>query len=301
MRLIRAWDRLWFRELDPFSLGVFRIALGVLIFFMYLALAPSWEAYFGAQGIASGMTPEKLSIFYRTEGIVPARAWWWLGLAASLTFTLGLWTRPSTIVLYVLESSMGHEDPIVCNGEDPLMRMLLLYACFAPTGRALSLDQLRRPRTGAPRIWPVRLMQINLAAIYVFSTIAKLLTDRAWLTGDFMYWVLANDDVSRWPWPKLAAHRWVSAPMTYAAILVEGLFPLFAWFKKTRWIAVAVAASFQILIAVIIQGVTFFSLTMACSFLVFLPGEELRAWASRLNPREPPPRSSRDRAGSPGC
>lgn len=295
MRLIRAWDRFWFGALDPLPLGVFRVALGIMIFLMYLALGPTWEAYFGAEGISAGLPPDPLSVFYWTDGLVPLRAFWWLGVAASVTFTLGLWSRPSTIVLYVLETSMAHRSPIAVNGEDLLMRMLLFYACFAPVGSALSLDRHRLAGDPAPRIWPVRLMQINLALIYVFAAVAKLVSDPAWLGGDYMYWVLADDDLSRWPFPGLSARLWVSAPMTYAALLVEGLFPILVWFERTRGIAVVAAMAFQVAVALIVRGVTFFSLTMACSLLIFLPGEDLRAWAGRVLARRGSSRSREQR------
>src|SRR5262249_55228846 len=123
------------------------------------------------------------SLFYWAEPWVPVRVFWYLAVLAAIGFTVGWQTRLCTVLLWVFELSMAHSNRMFVNGENSVFVMLLFYGCFAPFGHSLSVDRWlkdRRQRTGTPvaeelpMIWPVRLMQINLALIYVISLPHKL-------------------------------------------------------------------------------------------------------------------------------
>jgi hypothetical protein len=300
---LRAWDRVWFSRFDPFSAGVFRIFLGALLVAFYLALFPNWERFFAPDGIPSTHTPDSMrplhlwwwNVFSWTEGVLPVGAFWWVGLVAAACFTLGYWTRLSTVVLFALETSMNDTNRYVSNGEDYVFRMLLFYSCFAPLGHCLSVDGWLRARRASrpvgdgatgPRIWPVRLMQINIALVYALSLPHKFMDDSAWGDGTAMYWTLLSANWSRWPWPKALYSGLVSEVviviMTFGTALAEGAFPLLVWFRRTRLYAVAALAGLHLGIAVMLQNVTFFSLAMFCSFWLFVPGETARRWGWTL-------------------
>jgi len=54
------------------------------------------------------------------------------------------------------------------------------------------------------------------------------------------------------------------------------------WFRRTRHPAVVGLAALHLGIAVMLQNVTFFTLSMACSFWVFVPGETTRRLGAAL-------------------
>jgi hypothetical protein len=295
-RLIaRAWNRLWFAPYDPLPAGVFRIALGLLLTAMYLVISPNWERYFSPDGVLSLNDPtlppladDWWSLFHLLPG-VPLRLFWVLGLVAAVAFTAGWKTRFATVVLFAMETSMIARNRWAINGEDLVGRMLLFYGMFAPLGAALSVDAwlARRkaaragvqPAAAQPRIWPIRLMQLNIAAVYLISLPAKLTDDVAWLNGQAIYFSVVSNMWSRVPWPR-PFYGVLGNVMTYFTIVAEGSVPLLIWFRRTRPFVVAAIASLHLGIAIMLKNVTFFSLTMVCAFCVFLSSAQVQwIWA----------------------
>lgn len=302
---LRALDSFWFDRADPFSLALFRISLGSLMLVTLLCLLPNWERYYGAAGVLSLVDPrfqdgqDAWSCFYWTDGILPVHVWWLVGVVGAVGMTVGWSTRFWTIVLYVLQCSMIHRNRMAVNGEDLVYRMVLFYSCFATLDRDLSLaawwNRTRLAGSGAqpigafaqgpsswPSNWPVRLMQINIALIYVFSLPDKLLTDPAWLDGTALYFVMINSHWGRWPWPWMFYSGALSKVATYTAIAMEGAFPILVWLPRTRVAITVTMALFHLGIAVCLQNVTFFSLAMVAALWVFVPGDRSRRWFERL-------------------
>ena len=282
------WEKLWFQDYDTLPAELFRISMGVLLVVFFLCLAPNWETYYGSNGYLSLQSfpdgQDVWSLFYWTEGVFPVWIYWPLGFFAAVGFTLGFFTRTSTIVLYVLISSMIHRNRLIVNGEDLIFRMTLFYSCFAPLGYQLSIDSWLRKRKGivlaSPKIWAIRCMQINIVLIYAFSLPAKLLIEPAWLDGTAMYWSMMVEPWARWPGLSLFNYEIVHKTATYLAIAVEGGFTLFVWFQPIGTFLAVTAAFFHISIAVLLQNVVFFTLSMAASFWIFIPAERLRSFLS---------------------
>ena len=291
------WKNFWFARFDPLPLAVFRIAIGGLMLWGYLCLYTDWGRYFGVDGVQSLNDPalpaplvDWWSIFYWTENFLPVRAIWWLAVVAAVGFTIGWQTRACTILLFIMESSMIHTNRWAINGEDLIFRMLMFYGCFATLDRALSVDRWLKVRRGAPReivpeewpvSWPARLMQINIVLVYAISLPNKLVDDVAWQNGNAIYLSMVSNMWSRFPWPELFYDGTLSKFFTYSTIVVEGLFPILVWFRRTRLYIIAALASLHIGIAIMLQNVAFFSISMVCSFCVFLPGDFLR-WVAEI-------------------
>lgn len=290
------WRTFWFARFDPLPLAVFRIALGALILWGFICLYADWGRYFAVSGVQSLDDPslppplvDWWSIFYWTESFLPVRAIWWLAVIAAAGFMVGWQTRVCTILLFVIESSMIHENRWAINGEDLIFRMLMFYGCFATLNQTLSVDhwlKTRRrddasqiSREAWPVAWPVRLMQINIVLVYAISLPNKLVDDIAWRNGNAIYLSMVSNMWSRFPWPELFYDGTLSKFFTYSTVLVEGLFPILVWFRKTRLYITAALASLHIGIAIMLQNVAFFSIAMVCSFCLFLPGDFIRRMA----------------------
>lgn len=319
--LRQAWDRLWFSRFDPLSAGVFRVCLGGLLVAYYAALFPNWERFYAADGIQSLDVTDPgrshrplLSVFTWTEGVVPVQVFWWVGVVAAVGFTLGWRTRLWTAVLFVLHSSMMMTNRWLIVGDDIVCRMLLFLGLFAPLGDRLSLDAwLKARRDGGQgrsdeatwlTVWAVRLMQINIAFVYLFSVPHKLVRNPDWLDGTALYWTLLSGTWSRWPWPEAlygTKGEVFSALATFGTLLVEGTFPLLVWFRRTRLYVLGAATALHLGAAIFLQNLTFFQLAMICSFWLFVPAEVTRRWGNGLarlagrgqvgspDKKEPPP------------
>lgn len=277
-RALRAWDRFWFGPTDPLPAALFRISLGTLMFVAYLAATPSWERFYAADGMLAlndpAVTPVPQGwweIFWWTDGFIPVGWYWWLALTAALGFTLGWYTRVWTIVLFILEASIVHRSPVAVNGDDLVFRMLLFYSCFASLDGALAL---RRRATTVER-WPIRLMQLNVALIYLVSSGYKVGSDAAWLDGSALYYAMVNRTWSRWPWPAMLYPAWTSGLATFGSLLLEAAFPFLVWFEPFRLPLVLALALLHLVIAVVLQNVTFFSLAMVSALCLFLTTDDL--------------------------
>ncbi len=286
------WQEFWFSKIDPVSIGMFRIFIGLLMIAYFLCLAPSWNTYYSSNGIVSLKNSPHFQIpgdwwclFSWTESMIPVSAFWWVAFIAVILFTIGLYTRLSTIVLFLIHSSMVFRAPIVVNGEDFVFRMLLFYGCFASLGQDLSVDRWRKSGTVEKiEIWPIRLMQINIVLIYAIALPNRLASDVSWWNGDAVYLSVASDMWGRWPWPHHFAlfHGLLSKVATYGTILVEGLFPFTVWFRKARFINIIALIFLHAGIALVLNNVVFFSLSMICSFWVFAPPYYTRAFLSKI-------------------
>ena len=243
------WDKFWFSRFDPLSVSIYRISLGLLIFAMFIANYSNWERFYGADGIISlndfvvNRVPDDwCSVFHLTEGKIPTRIFWWIGFISSITFTIGFQTRLSTIILYILQVSMIHRNLLVVNGDDLVIRMVLFYSCFAKLNYCLSVDSWLRKKNSKlkeeelPRIWPIRLMQLNVAFIYLNSLPHKLIDDVAWVNGEAIYYTMVSNMWGRCPFPDLF-YKWdclLSKIATYGTVIIEGSFPILVWFHKTK-------------------------------------------------------------------
>ena len=282
-KVVAAWNRFWFAAYDPMPLAIFRIVLGLLYAVMLVALSAFWERDYAFNGIASlDVYPGQesmFSLFHLTEPIIPVTFWWPVGIVVAISFTLGFCSRSCAIFLMLLEFAIVDRIRFFTNGEDLLFRMYFMPACFAPIGQELSIDKWLRKKRGtdfAPSIWPLRLIQVSTLAVYAVSVPMKLVSDVAWRNGEMMYWILANDLWSRWPWPQWTyTGMWIPA-MTYCSLLFEGSAPFFLWFKKTRVAAVFVLVMFHMSIALLMKGISLFSLVIICGLVCFLPPEWLR-------------------------
>ncbi len=300
--LLKKWDEFWFSRFDPISASVFRVFLGTLIVVFYIAIFPNWERFYSADGIMS-LDPKTLlfinqwSVFSWTEGVLSIKDYWWLGFFSAIAFTVGFKTRLATIILYVLQTSMNNRDWFIMNGEDHIFRMLLFYSCFAPLSFSFSLDNYFRKKDlekkglkenrELPFVWTVRLMQINIALIYIISLPNKLTDDIAWINGEAIYWTMANNMWSHQMFVEYF-YKWdclLSKIFTYGTIFVEGLFPILVWIRKTKLISIIVITSFQLGIAVLIPNITFFTLSMVCSFWVYMPPDVTRTLLKKYFPK----------------
>ena len=135
-----AWVRFWFTPADPVGLAVFRVLGGVLLLFWLVPFVGNYEALFGlggwfdarAYGEASRLPelPPHLfgwSIFYWC-GTDPVRLAlvYWLSLLLILLFTVGLWTRVTGVLTWVVVVSCT-ANPATAYDADPLLQMLAFY------------------------------------------------------------------------------------------------------------------------------------------------------------------------------
>lgn len=164
--------------LDLRALSLFRILFGVLILvdlmmrcvdaeafysdFGVLPRAPYIEGFASRFHISLHLAHGSTAWFYTLSGVA---------MMAAACFTLGLKTWPATLVLWVLTVSLHNRNPLIVNGGDVLLRMMLLWCLFLPCSARWSLDARREQAGPGPNSEPR--VGINLA--YSGGTIAATL------------------------------------------------------------------------------------------------------------------------------
>ena len=275
----------FFNEVDTRIFAVLRICTGLLMTLWVIAGYPNWHRDYHADGILSlsVMGPEFpwfykwLSVVDMLDGIFPIYFWWWLTLIVSISFTLGLSSKLMCLLLLILHTSFQHRNYWASNAEQTVFRMICFYSLFMPLGRNFSIDSLMfKPKDNLSTIWPLRMMQLNCCIVYAVSTYWKLVSDKVWLSGETMYYTIYNPQWSKFTFPELFLLPGVSLISTYGSLFLEGSFSILVWFKSLRKYVAYIAILFQIMIAVFLNHVGFFSMAMACALISFLRWNDFR-------------------------
>ncbi len=267
---MRRWA---FDPIDTAPMAALRIACGLLVLGWTLSLLPDAQAFLATDGLTATAS---------TGG----RGWWAvtnlppygvLGLlaAAALALTLGWHTRLVSLLVPVLLIVIQRRDVYVLNSGDLLLRELAMFVALMPAGEVWSLDARRRG-TSSPRApWGLRLLQVQIGALYLFSVIAKL-GGQSWQNGTAVGLAVQLEDLQRFVVPQsLATSVTVSALLTYGTLVAEAFLAYGLWRRRTRYWAMAVGISIHLGIeATLLIG--WFSLTVIACYLAFVPGEDLR-------------------------
>lgn len=293
-----AWRRWAFAPVDTAPMAALRIACGLLVLGWTVSLVPDASAFLSDEGL--------------TAGPVDGGAGWWavghlpaypvlaaLGLAA-VALTAGWHTRVASVLVAVGLVVLQRRDVYVLNSGDLLLRELALYVALMPAGEVWSLDARRRGESRARAPWGLRLLQLQVSALYLFSVVAKL-HGTSWQDGTAVGKALQLEDLQRLVLPQgLATSLTLSAVLTYGTLVVEALLVVGLWLSRTRWWAMAAGAGIHLGIeATLLIG--WFSLTVLACYLAFVPAESLRRAAGRLaRPRAAiPVQRPAGRAGEP--
>jgi predicted DCC family thiol-disulfide oxidoreductase YuxK len=117
---------------------------------------------------------------------------------------------------------------------------------FSQAGAALSLDRLLRIARGkesgppTPRApWAMRLIQIQLAFVYIFAFVWKAM-GTMWLSGTAVYYTSRLAEFWRFPVPYIFEHVWTIKIWSWMTLLIELALGTLVWIKELRyWVLLA--------------------------------------------------------------
>jgi uncharacterized membrane protein YphA (DoxX/SURF4 family) len=273
------WTRFWFAPTSTATMALFRIALGLLLVFWTIALAPDLKAFFTEEGLrpppnSSGWLWNVFEVLGEHTAVYVV---WALLLVASICLVLGLFTRVAAVVAFLAVLSFERQNEWVFNSGDFLIRNMCFYLALMPSGAALSLDRLRRHRDRfwefplrAP--WALRLVQIQLSVVYIATVWAKLRGD-TWNDGTAVSYALRVEDLMRFQFPSAVTESlFLSNLLTFGTLFTEASIGILVWNRRARpWVLVA-----GVLLHLGIEltlDVGFFSLAMFVLYLSFVSPE----------------------------
>lgn len=291
--MIGAWDRFLFEPRTARVLGLYRIVFGLVVLYSFALLAQDATAFYSDEGLVSVASNDEL---LKLRGRTVLR---WLSspgevklvfaalFAAGALFTAGLYTRWSTLALFVLVVSFHERTTLVLNGSDNVLRTILFAFLFAPAGAAFSLDSLRRRLRGegealvAP--WAQRMMQAQVTIIYLVAGGAKLIGEH-YLDGTAQYYVLGRLGVHAFGVERLMDYPTLCAILTYATLSVELPLPFLLWVRATRPYATLAGILLHGWI-IVFMIIPVFGIIMPVSYLPFYTESELDSAIGRLRGR----------------
>ncbi|MCU1600792.1 MAG: hypothetical protein JWO22_1501 [Frankiales bacterium] len=269
MTRLRNW---LFTPVDTAPMAALRIACGLLVLGWTVSLLPDLHTFLDGSGLTRGTTAWNSGYWTLP---VPHPGLWVAGLLASAVALLVGWhTRGAAWLVVFLLIVLQRRDVYVLNSGDLLLRELAFYVALMPAGELWSLDARRR-RTSEPRApWGLRLLQLQLSAVYFFSVIAKL-HGTSWQDGTAVGKAVQLDDLQRFVVPQWAATSVTfSALLTYGTLFAEGFLVFGMWLPRTRWYAMAAGVAIHLGIeATLLIG--WFSLTILSCYLAFVPAVTL--------------------------
>lgn len=303
----QAWNRFWFASKDPATLSLIRVLAGSLLFYTHLVWSLDLQAFLGPEGWipvdylrslqtspdSDGPQWSVWSVFFWIES-----PWllWTVHLFALLVFfclMIGLFSRVAATLGFLLAVSYAQRvTPGAYFGLDKVNCMLSLYLMLGPCGARYSLDSVRRARReNPPPVRPstaanlaIRLLQVHLCIIYLFSGLAKLGGEN-WQAGTAVWWAIANQEYQSINLTWIAGWTTVGpiliALATHATVFWELFYCCLVWNRYTRpltlWMAVAIHGGIALF-----MGMITFGLGMIYANLAFLKPPTVRRWVDPI-------------------
>ncbi len=261
-RFTWAWlDSFLFDRCDPMRCVYLRIHFAILMLIntaIWMLDSTTWFTDAGvlqAETIrAMGMnaTPSLLYWMPSTPAVVQVCLVFLL--VHSVLLLCGLWSRIQIASIFVWLVSFHHRNPLILDGEDTVMRLFAFFMIFMPLDYRWSVTawlqrraEMNVPRrvqnsesVGSPSAWALRLVQIQLTAIYLSTAWCKL-QGETWQNGTALYYVAQMHDVfgrfylPGWIWQS----GWLMKLATWSVLVGEMVLPIALWLRPTRKLAVA--------------------------------------------------------------
>lgn len=230
----------------------------------------------------------RFSFFYLTESPMVLGILHCLSLAILVAYTLGVFSRVTSILAFLIVLSYVHRAPMLSLQFEPLLTMLLAYLCLAPTGAYASVDHWLKTKKLAASgnevdsshdrslstTIAVRLIQVHFVGIYAVVGLTQL-NGTSWWGGEAI-WTLISDTDHRLIDLTFLSNNPAFAInlLTQAIILFELAYPILVWNRLARPLLFAISILIWTLIGSI-TGLVFYSVMMMLLNFAFVEG----AWA----------------------
>jgi hypothetical protein len=283
---LSAWNQFWFTPADPLPLAVIRIGAGTLLAWAAFVWLLDADAFFGADGWQRPENvwrmndqPWQWSWYFAAGSPGAVRLLTGLTLVAAVMLALGIATPLAAVVSLVGLVSAVNRSPLNVFGFDDVLGLLLIPLAIGPAGATLSVDRLLAPDALATRPSvranvALRLLQVQLCVVYLFSGCGKLL-GASWWEGTALWGAAANVQYRTLDLRWLAWHPLLTNALTLATLWWEVCYAAIVWPRLTRRLVVAMAVPVHLGIG-LTMGMMEFGLAMLLANVAFVPSAVLR-------------------------
>ncbi len=187
-------------EIDTRALAALRIALGVILLVDLFHRARDMRYFYTDDGVYPVALYESTSSLYDGYSFHGLSGELWfqqllfvVAAAFAVALILGYRTRLVAFVSLLLLVSLQVRNPLVLNGADRLLRVLLLVAIVVPLGERWSIDALRRGTARTTVVgFATAALLVQPVAVLTQNAVLKHEGD-TWFAGEAIGIALAND------------------------------------------------------------------------------------------------------------
>jgi hypothetical protein len=291
LRTLReAWDQFFFAPQSPIPISLFRILYGLCVSATVILLHSDWLNWFGVHAwvtlstmrqVEPGMRLNLFTVMPQDDRWIAAFFWIFLGFA--LLLTAGVWTRLSSVAVFLCLTSIDQRNLLILHGGDTFLRVAGFFLMFAPAGAPFSIDRLIRVRRGleGPQIlprttWAQRMIQLELALLY-FTAFWWKMKGHTWLNGTALYYVLHLHSIARFPVP-----GWIQSPAilkmgSWFTLALEFSLGALIWFRRFRYPVLLLGLLFHLGIEYALN-LPMFSWDVITGYILFVDSSDLDHW-----------------------
>lgn len=290
--VLGGWDRFWFTPTDPAAYCLIRVLAGLMLLYTHAVWTLDLEAFFGATPwvtLDALKPPDNLPEAQRFINF----AWsylnyvqspgllWTVHIAALVVltmFTLGLFSRVTSVLSFLITVSYCNRVPPALFGLDQINTLLAMYLMLGPSGACYSLDRLiARWRSPTPLPPPqpslganigIRLIQLHMCVVYLSAGLGKL-QGVSWWDGTAMWLSVANLEYQSIDMTWLARWPLIVNLLTHVTIVWEVSYCVLIWPRLTRPLVIALAIPLHLGIACFLGMITF-GLVMLIANVAFI-------------------------------
>jgi hypothetical protein len=240
------WDAIWFAPVSPSPMCVLRILYGILSIINGLLYLPDFLTWYGPHGVLpakavlSSLGPRPSILLYLNFTDGETMALLWLFLVFSVLVSLGLWTRFSLFIVWMLSLTFNSRNTLMFHQVDSILRLIGFVLLLSPAGAMYSIDRWLSRRKGddiQPLLyspWAQRLLQFQVACIYFKAFWGKILGE-SWRQGVAVYF--ATHFTVRHPVPGFMDNLLFYKMATYYTLVIEFSMWTLIWIQPlTKWV-----------------------------------------------------------------
>ena len=200
------WNQFWLKSIDARQYAALRIAFGGLSVVYLLGLLPYVEAQFSGLGwlrdiqqiaVQNGGSWSLFFIQAGAQATTLAYAIVWMGIIAAFMLMIGWQSRLAAFITWLVWVSLWNRNPLLLDGDDAILKLMCFYLMLSSCGNCWSVDACLQIKPQQVSVWPLRLIQFQIALIYFVSGWVKFHSPE-WLDGTIMQYVLIHPQYSRW-------------------------------------------------------------------------------------------------------
>jgi len=200
-------------------------------------------------------------------------------LSALCAFALlcGYRTRLATILSWLLLISVHSRNPLILQGGDTALRLLLFWAMFLPLGSCWSIDSWKSHEKTGTQIVSVASLALLLQVCFIYWFSALLKTDDSWrLDGTAIWYALNIEQFSTTFGLSLLNHPTLLKILTFSTLYLEAFGPFLAfspiWTGPLRFATALTFILFHLIGINLAMDLGHFVYVCTVAWLIFIPG-----------------------------